>query len=185
MRYLVSLGLFFGLVGIADSGLAKTVPDSRLRVVIIRHGEKSEGSKNLSCQGENRALQLPAVLYRKFNRPDHVYVPSPRIGKSTSHVRMFETVIPFAVKYDLTVNSEFRVDAYSAVADQVLKKTGTVLMVWEHQAIPVLAAQLGVINPPEWNRKDFDNIWIITFVGGKASLSIDREGIDPPVDCSF
>jgi len=40
MRYLVSLGLFFGLVGFANSGLAKTVPDSRLRVVIIRHGEK-------------------------------------------------------------------------------------------------------------------------------------------------
>jgi len=98
---------------------------------------------------------------------------------------MFETVIPFAVKYDLTVNSEFRVDAYSAVADQVLKKTGTVLMVWEHQAIPALAAQLGVINPPKWHRKDFDNIWIITFVGGNASLSIDREGITPPVDCSF
>jgi hypothetical protein len=58
-------------------------------------------------------------------------------------------------------------------------------MVWEHAAIPVLAAQLGVNNPPKWKGKDFDSIWIITFVGGKASLAIDREGIIPQVECGF
>ena len=102
-----------------------------------------------------------------------------------SHVRMFETIIPFAVKYDLSVNSDFPLDAYSAVAEHVLRKTGTVLMVWQHQAIPLLAAQLGVRNPPKWKDKDFDSIWTITFVGKKASLYIDREGIVPPVECSF
>ena len=187
MRHLVSLGLLFGFVGtaISFSGLAKTVTDSHLRVVIIRHGEKSEDNNNLSCQGQNRALQLPAVLYRKFNKPDHVYVPSPGLGKSMSHVRMFETIIPFVVKYDLSVNSEFQVKAYSAVAEHVLTKTGTVLMVWQHDVIPALAAQLGVSNPPKWKGKDFDSIWIITYVGGKASLSIEREGIIPSVECSF
>lgn len=187
MNYLVSLGLLVGFLGtaISFSGPAKAAPDSHLRVVIIRHGEKSEGGDNLSCQGQNRALQLPAVLYRKFTKPDYVYVPSPGTGKSMSHIRMFETVIPFAVKFDLLVHSEFPVDAYAAVADRVLMKTGTVLMVWEHQGIPLLAAQLGVSNPPKWKGKDFDSIWIITFVGGKASLSIDREGILPPVECSY
>jgi len=187
MRYLVSLGLLFGFIGtaISFSGLAKAAPDSLLRVVIIRHGEKSEVGDNLSCQGENRALQLPAVLYRKFTKPDYVYVPSPGIGKSMSHIRMFATIIPFAIKYDLSVNSEFQFDAYSAVAEHVLRKTGTVLMVWQHQAIPLLAAQLGVRNPPKWKDKDFDSIWTITFVGKKASLYIDREGIVPPVECSF
>jgi hypothetical protein len=98
---------------------------------------------------------------------------------------MFETIIPFAVKYDLSVNSDFRVDAYAAVADRVLKQTGTVLLVWEHQAIPAVASQLGVSNPPKWKGKDFDSIWIITYVGGKASLSIDREGIVPSLECRF
>jgi hypothetical protein len=41
--------------------------DNSLKVVIIRHGEKPETGDNLSCQGENRALQLPAVLYKKYN----------------------------------------------------------------------------------------------------------------------
>ncbi len=187
MRYLVSLGLLFGFIGtaISFSGLAKATPDSHLRVVIIRHGEKSESSNHLSCQGENRALQLPAVLYRKFNKPDYVYVPSTGIRNLMAHVRMFETIVPFAVKYDLTVNSEFPVDGYAAMADHVLAKTGTVLIVWEHIGIPKLAARLGVSDPPHWKGKDFDSIWVITFAGGKASLSIDREGIVPPVDCSY
>ena len=31
-------------------------PDNRLKIVIIRHGEKPETGDNLSCQGESRAL---------------------------------------------------------------------------------------------------------------------------------
>ena len=42
MNYLVSLGLLVGFLGtaISFSGPAKAAPDSHLRVVIIRHGEK-------------------------------------------------------------------------------------------------------------------------------------------------
>lgn len=187
MRYRALPGLLAGFVGsaLAIASPTGTVPDRSLRVVIIRHAEKPEVGDHLSCQGENRALQLPAVLYRKFNKPDHVYVPSAGIRNPMAHVRMFETIVPFAVKYDLSVNRDFQVNAYVAVADRILKQTGTVLLVWQHQAIPTLASQLGVSNPPKWKGKDFDSIWIITFVGGKASLSIDREGIIPPVECSF
>ena len=47
----------------------KDLADKNLKVVIIRHGEKpadkADGGDNLSCQGQNRALQLPAVLIKK------------------------------------------------------------------------------------------------------------------------
>lgn len=187
MRYVVLSGLLFGFAGaaFAISGSIETVPDSTLRVVIIRHAEKPEVGDHLSCQGENRALQLPAVLYRKFNRPDQIFVPSAGIRRPMAHMRMFETIIPFAVKYDLSVNSEFPVNAYVALADRVLKASGTVLLVWEHQDIPAVASQLGVSKPPKWKGRDFDSIWIITYVGGKASLSVDQEGIVPPVECRF
>ena len=165
--------------------VAGTVPDKDLRVVIIRHGEKPDSGDNLSCQGQNRALQLPDVLYRKFGIPGHVYVPAIGVRKSNDHVRMFETIIPFAVKHGLTINSEFELDAYPAIAQRVLGKTGTVLMVWQHDAIPALAAQLGVDTPPKWKDKDFDSIWIITFAGGKAALAIDREALSPSATCSF
>ncbi|HWY33058.1 MAG TPA: hypothetical protein VNX68_00345, partial [Nitrosopumilaceae archaeon] len=70
-------------------------------VIIIRHGEKPLKGKNLNCQGLNRSLKLPAVLYSKFGIPGNVYVPSLDNNISTGHARMFQTVIPLAAKYNL------------------------------------------------------------------------------------
>lgn len=181
--FAVFAGIVAAALAIADPG--SSAPSDSLRVVIIRHGEKPNTGDNLSCKGENRALLLAEVLHRKFNVPDYLYVPSIGQKKSDSHARMFETIIPFAVKYGLTINSTLAVDAYSAAADQVLHKSGTVLMVWQHDTIPALAEALGVKSPQKWKGKDFDTIWIITYTGGKASLSIDREGIAPPSECRY
>jgi len=163
----------------------KNIPSQDLKVVIIRHGEKPADGDNLSCQGLNRALQLPAVLHQKFNKPDYTYVPALKMDKSTSHSRMFQTVTPFAVKYDLTINSNYDESELNNAAKSVLKKSGTVLMVWEHSAIPDLASALGVDNPPKWAGADFDSIWIISYAGGKASLTTDQEGLNPSENCSF
>lgn len=178
------------LAGIAVSAasfpcIGQSAPANNLKVVMIRHGEKPETGDNLSCQGENRALQLPAVLYQKFNKPDYTYVPTLGLGKATTHARMFQTVSPFAIQYNLTVDSKYNKDDYSKVAKNVLEKTGTVLMVWEHKAIPHIAEHLGVNNPPSWEGQDFDSIWVITYSNGKAVLSIDKEGITPPPYCNF
>lgn len=187
MKKFVLLVLLCAAAGFAVSiaSLARSKPDHSLRVVIIRHGEKPETGDNLSCQGQNRALQLPEVLFEKFNKPDLIYVPAIGMGKSSTHARMFETIVPFAVKYDRSINSEFQVNAYDQIADRVLGKTGTVLMVWQHDAIPALAASLGVAKPPKWKDKDFDSIWIITFAGGKAALAIDHEALNPSASCKF
>ncbi|MGR9012553.1 MAG: histidine phosphatase family protein [Gammaproteobacteria bacterium] len=178
------------LAGIAISTLsfsciAKSEPDNNLKVVMIRHGEKPDSGDNLSCQGENRALQLPAVLYKKFNIPNYTYIPELKSGNATKHSRMFQTVSPFAIKYNLTIDSQYKEDSYSKVADDVKKKSGTVLMVWEHKAIQPIAEQLGVENPPAWKSDDFDSIWIITYQNGKASLAFDQEGITPSSICNF
>ena len=173
----------------ACDGVAKHSPDTHLKVVIIRHGEKpakqSDGGDNLSCQGQNRALQLATVLYQKIGKPDYIYVPALGMDKSTSHSRMFQTVTPFAVKYDLTINSKYDESELNAAAKSVLKKTGTVLMVWQHSAIPDLARALGVDNPPKWKGADFDSMWIVTYASGTAELTLEQEGLSPPKSCNF
>ena len=181
------LHILAGIVisSISFSCVGGNAPDSRLKVVIIRHGEKPETGDNLSCQGESRALQLSSVLYEKFNKPDYTYVPSLELGKSITHARMFQTITPFAVKYNLTVNAKFDENDYSNIAENVLKKTGTVLMVWEHSSIQSLAEKLGVKSPPPWDGKDYDSIWVITYPNGKALLAFDKEGITPSPDCKF
>ena len=177
----------------AGKNAVKDLPDNNLKVVIIRHGEKpaekpsdkSDGGDNLSCQGQNRALQLPAVLIKKIGKPDYTYVPSLKMDKNTAHSRMFQTVTPFAVKYDLTINSKYDESELNAAAKSVLKKSGTVLMVWEHSAIPDLATALGVDNPPKWKGADFDSMWIVTYASGNAELTVDQEGLSPSESCGF
>lgn len=171
---------------LALPGLAKPTPDASLRVVIIRHGEKPNDGNNLSCQGENRALKLPAVLYGKFNTPDYTYVPSLEIGKATKHARMFQTVSPFAIAYNLKVNTQFDEKDTAGIAKEVLRKTGTVLLVWEHSVIPDIAKNLNVDNPPKWEGSDFDSIWVITYDDkGNATLTQDQEGLQPSETCGF
>ena len=75
----VLLALLACVVVCACNGAPKHSPDTHLKVVIIRHGEKptekpsdkSDGGDNLSCQGQNRALQLPAVLIKKIGKQDY------------------------------------------------------------------------------------------------------------------
>lgn len=153
---------------------------SPLKVVIIRHGEKPEQGDNLSPQGLSRALQLPALLYSKFGIPNHIYVPSLTTDMTTSHARMFQTATPLAVQYNLSINSKFDERDYTGIANHILEKTGTALVIWEHHGINRIVSSMGVTNAPVWADTDFDSIWIITFNQvGEPSLAMDRQHLTP------
>jgi hypothetical protein len=154
------------------------------KVIIIRHGEKPEEGDNLSCQGFNRAFQLADVLYAKFKIPDYIFVPSIKTGKSTGTARMYQTIIPFAVKQNLNINTKYEVNDVPGLAASILKKNGTVLIVWEHNYILKIVQALSIKdNHLKWKGDDFDSIWIITFKNGNAVLSYDKENINPSTAC--
>jgi hypothetical protein len=163
----------------------RKIPSNNLKVVIIRHGEKPKDGDNLSCQGQNRALQLANVLHQKFSIPDTIYIPALKSDSFTKHSRMFQTISPFAIKYNLPINSKYNADENEKIAKSVFKREGIVLMVWEHSAINSLTARLGVDDTPQWDNSDFDSIWIINYQDGKAKLSVDKEGINPSEECSY
>jgi hypothetical protein len=99
---------------------------------------------------------------------------------------MFQTVTPFAVRQNLTVNSKFADDDVTDAAKEVLTRKGLVLMVWEHTQIAPLAQALGVPNPTPWAKDDFDSIWILTPTdSGTATMTVDHEQISPSAKCSF
>ena len=174
-KSILFLLLFFG-VFLIDAQAQK--------IVIIRHGEKPEKGDNLSCRGLNRAMQLTDVLYRKAGIPDKIYTPAINLGSSTSAARMYQTVVPFVVKYNLQVNTKYDVKDAKGIAAAILKQKGTVLLVWEHKAILKIAKALGIDDPNlNWDDNDFDSIWIITFQNGKPVLTRDREGINPVDKC--
>ena len=153
------------------------------KIIIIRHGEKPDEGSNLSCQGFNRALQLPPILYKKFGVPASVYVPTINSGKATSTARMYQTAMPFVIKYNLSVNSKYDVEDVDGLAQSLLKKEGTSLVIWEHKAINNIVKALGAAEKGNWDGADFDSIWIVTIENGKATLSKDKEGLSPVATC--
>lgn len=153
------------------------------KIVLIRHGEKPDKGDNLSCQGLNRALQLPEVLYHKIGVPNQIDVPTINTGKSTSTARMYQTIVPFAIKYNLNINTKYEVKEIEKIAVHLKQATGTTLLVWEHKNIVKLVAALGIKENLSWDDNDFDSIWIITFLNGIPKLSKDKENIKPSSSC--
>ena len=157
-----------------------------LRVVIIRHGEKPDNGDNLDCQGLNRAMALPKVLFTKFGIAKEIYIPTVNAGSKTKSARMFQTITPYAVKYGLDINSSYDTEDYKQLAKDVLQQRGTVILVWEHNAIPHIAKALGVQEDiRDWPNNDYDSIWIITYQKGKVTLTADKEGLTPSQGCPF
>lgn len=66
------------------------------------------------------------------------------LDKNNAHSRMFQTVTPFAIMDNLTINSQYDEKDAAGVAKSVFKKSGTELMVWVHSSIPDLTSALGV-----------------------------------------
>src|SRR5216683_2463627 len=103
--------IFFRTAAAFLSGLLFCFPASAqrasddLRIVLIRHAEKPPKGYNLTCQGLNRSLQLSSLLYTRFGLPVSTYVPTMAQGDSTKHARMFQTVVPFASKYNLILTT--------------------------------------------------------------------------------
>ena len=158
----------------------------KLKIVIIRHAEKPLDGDNLSCKGLNRSLLLPNVITAKFGVPNFVYAPQLEQGQSTSHARMFETLVPLVAKYNLKVNTNYPQNSYKDIAADLTDQTGTVLLAWEHKAIVPLVKALGVdAHGLNWPDDDYDSIWIITFPKGIATLTRDKEGLKPADKCNF
>jgi len=183
-KYLALISFAIFGIGYSAYGQTETLVTG-LKIVFIRHGEKPEKGSNLTCKGLNRSLMLPALIKQKFGIPDFVYVPSLKLGEKTKQARMFETVVPLATKYDLEVNTKFQETDSTGVANDILQKKGTVLVVWEHKAISSIIHALGagIKYNAKWGSDDYDTIIIITFINGQATIATDKEGLNPSDDC--
>ena len=186
MKYIVTkIFIAFAFVAAVYNCNAQPAPGIR-QVVIIRHAEKPDKGDNLSCQGFNRALGLPAVLYSKYKLPDHIFAANIKSGKSTNQSRMYQTIIPFAVKYNLDIDTRYDVGDTKSLAEAIMKMQGFVLVIWEHNDIPEIVEALGVENKDfRWSDNDYDTIWVITFKNGKAVLNVDKENLNPAGDCKY
>jgi hypothetical protein len=98
---------------------------------------------------------------------------------SKSSNRPVETITPLSAALNLTYDDKHADGDYAKVASDILtnsKYAGAVVLVcWHHGNIPNLATALGVAEPPAWPGSVFDRVWVISYMGGKASLANDAQ----------
>jgi hypothetical protein len=142
------------------------------RIIIIRHGEKSQNKNDTNLhmpKGYERAAALATFLPFKFKEIDVLYAP--RIGPNRQSIRVIETITPLSKFLNLPI-----LTTYFNSKDEIKKmvkfirtnpnyRRKTVLICWHHHKIPFLTKEFKPINinqvPNHWPNDRFDVIWIL------------------------
>jgi hypothetical protein len=167
--------LLFGLTGLYAQS-SGTAPQPPATILIIRHAEKlTDGRMGLSPAGLERARMLPKLFLSPATRPD---LPTPQVlfaAHASAHSnRPVETITPLAAALHLPIDDSFQNEDYAGLAKQLLsgRYAGKVVLIaWHHGKVPQLTAALGATPPyAPWPDQQFDRIWRIDYVDGKATL---------------
>jgi hypothetical protein len=168
------------LCGTAASCLAAGSADgigSVETLVVIRHGEKPKpGLGLLTCQGLNRALELPDWFAAHFPPPDFIFAPDPSVkatevhgdGQRYDYVRPLLTIGPTAIRAGVPINTQLPFNDPGLLADTLMEpgyRGATVYVVWEHQNIVTFAEILlnrfhDASKIPEWPNSDYDTVFV-------------------------
>jgi hypothetical protein len=183
--------------------------DDGVRVVFVRHGEKTnqkkpdEDIRQLSCKGLNRSLALPPVIAKLFGRPNFLLAPNPSHLNNHSddptddtprdYVRAVATIEPTAIFFGLPVDAALDVSDLGALQAAIEKIVATnrnalVLVAWEHKRIPIVLRALlsshggDSQHVPDWQGDDYDSIYMVTIGASKATFSQNHEGLNGQPD---
>jgi hypothetical protein len=148
-------------------------PQLPATILIIRHAEKLDnGESDLSSAGFDRAGLLPNAFYPGGS------LPTPQVifaaAESAHSNRSVQTVTPLAEALHLPIDDRYSDYDYKVLAAELLSGEYAgkiVLIAWHHGRIPQLAAALGATPPYNpWPAQQYDHIWRINYVNGKATL---------------
>ena len=184
------------LSGFVPEAAAATA-DTSETIVLVRHAEKPPaGLGQLSCQGLNRALALPAVLAKAFGKPAAIFAPNPSEQKTDNgilydYVRPLATIEPTAIAFGLPVHAQIgqsRIDDLRRQLDLAMYHDAYVLVAWEHTEAMLLARALMKAHGgdpgqvPDWRGTDFDSIYVLRIrrsgTTTTASFELSHQGLD-------
>lgn len=179
------LGAALVLVGFASPPvLAQSRAAHPAQIILLRHAEKpaDPSDPHLSAAGVERAKHLVRFIktdpvMTRFGLPVAVFAT--QTTKDDNGQRTQETVAPLAAALELPVQTPYHGKDYAALAEQILSNPAyagkTVVICWNHEEIPQLAAALGVTPaPPKWKGSVFDVVYVISYRRRSATLSTSR-----------
>jgi hypothetical protein len=178
------------------------ISSAQQTIVFFRHGEKpSSGNGQLTCQGLNRALALPDVLFAKFGRPHWAYAPNPSQkisdpGGSFFYVRPLATIEPSVIRAGISVNTNYGYTNIAGLQSRLIrssKANSTIYVAWEHAYLvkvvqSIMNAYGGGVRVPAWISGDYDTLYVVhvtyTSSGIRASFELDSQGLNGlPTTC--
>lgn len=165
----------------ASPAWAQTAATAPAQIVLIRHAEKpaDPADPHLSKAGVRRAERLVAFITSdaavgRFGSPVALFATE--TTNDGNGLRTQETLAPLARALKLPVLTPYHGSTPGKLAKLILSSPAyagkTVVVCWNHETIPQLAAALGIRPlPPKWKGKTFDRVYLITYQGGRASLA--------------
>jgi len=151
------------------------------KMMIIRHVEKPDGSiqgvaqdgstdpEELTVQGWQRSGALVRFFKPAAGQFTNPALATPNVifasavAKHSNSLRPQHTVLALANFLGLELNLDHLEGDEAALITDVLKQTGSVLIAWEHEKIPTIAAGFVLTNPPvpqQWPGERFDLVWV-------------------------
>ena len=152
------------------------------RVMVIRHAEKPDGTApGVTADGAEDDSSLTAVGWQRAHALVGLFAPAggdPQAGLARPQAifaagvtdegegqRTRETVAPLADALGLPVRTEYGKGDEKKLMKDVLTRSGTTLISWQHSEIPAIADAFDPVTPAppqEWPSDRFDVVWTFT-----------------------
>jgi broad specificity phosphatase PhoE len=184
---LLALAMSVALAGCAGGSrpaepVASAGAASGALVMVIRHGEKPDGSHpGVDAQGNEDDSSLTETGWERANRLADLFDPntgSARPGLATPKaiyaaganddgegLRPRETVMPLVARLGLTLNTDYGAGDEKKLVEQVITQPGPTLISWQHGGIPDIAKAFPTATPKppsDWPDDRFDIVWTFT-----------------------
>jgi|SRR5882762_1532960 len=154
-------------------------------IMIVRHGEKPSDDDSIRGVSETGAHDADELSVRGWQRagalvrffaPSNGGFPHPDIATpdvifaaagapSGKSLRSEHTVLPLAKFLRKEIDLRYTKGQELALAHEVLKTDGAVLIAWEHKLVPDIVNRIvGEDNlcPQKWPDSRFDLVWIVS-----------------------
>lgn len=167
---------------------------STTKIMLIRHAEKpvddaqgvgTDGKTNaedLIVQGWQRAGALIGLFDPPAGKgcrtglatPQHLFAAG--VGKHSESLRPEHTVAPLAAKLGIETDTRYLKGDEDKLANAAMTAGGVVLVAWEHQDIPDIAAAIFPNGPypRHWPEHRFDVVWVFDRTDGGAGWTFSQ-----------
>jgi hypothetical protein len=147
---------------------------------VTAKGERSKES--LEVRGWQRAGALASLLapnnghfqHTSLAKPQFLYASKPLRRRGSR--RPFETLVPLAQKLAIRINSSFPRGDFDSMVEEAVSCKGVVLICWQREYIPEIAAQILGSNaaPMSWPDDCYDMIWVFDLLPSRTKYSFKQ-----------